>query len=170
MKKLLSLLMVGLGLRLLVPSASAQILPGSTNIADRVSRIILPGSILQDSASPSPISIRPPRPERQDLAPEIKQRIVRFERSRETYLARQEELLHKLRTATAEDRARIRAQLQALRDEWLDRARAFREEARTRMKELQDELPKYREALTDAKEGALDAVNPGRKRRGDEGP
>ena len=154
---------VGLGLWLLVSSAAAQIVPGPTNIADKVGKVILP-----DTASDKATAARPPRTERPELPQEIKRRIDRFEKSRESYLARQQELLRNLNVngATDEDRARIRAQLQALRDEWLDRARAFREEARTRMKDLQAELPKHRDALVDAKEGALGTIKD-HKRRGD---
>jgi hypothetical protein len=56
-----------------------------------------------------------------------------------------------------------------LRDEWLDNARAFKEETRTRLEELKGELsPKYREALDAAKQNALDAAKSARKRRGGE--
>jgi len=154
---------VGLGLWLLVSSAAAQIVPGSTNIADKVGRVILP-----DTASAKATASRPPRTERPELPQEIKRRIERFEQSRESYLARQQELLRRLNAngATDEDRAQIRAQLQALRDEWLDRARAFREEYRTRLKDLQAELPKHRDALNDAKEGALDTIKDHKRRGG----
>jgi len=154
---------VGLCLWLLVSSAAAQIVPGSTNVAAKKGQVILP-----DAASSTTTAGRPPRSERPELPQEIQKRIDRFEKSRESYLARQQELLRKLNAkgATDEDRAQIRAQLQSLRDEWYDRARAFREEARTRMKDLQAELPKHRDALNDAKEGALDTIKD-HKRRGD---
>ena len=161
------LLAAGLGLGLLAPSASAQVAPGLTNIADRVGKVILPGQGPLDS-SPTTVVSRPPRLERPDLPQEIKVRIAQFAKSRETYLAREQELKRKLQGATDDDRARIRAQLQALRDEWLERARALREDPRARLQELQDELPRYRDALRDAKEGALDSINSTRKRRGGE--
>jgi Skp family chaperone for outer membrane proteins len=159
---------IGLGLWLLISPAAAQILPGATNIADKVGQVILPERIVPDADSTNPTASRPPRAERPELPQEIKKRIDRFEKSRESYLARQQELLRNLNVkgATDEERARVRAQLQGLRDEWLDRARAFREEARTRMKDLQAELPKHRDALNDAKEGALDTIRD-HKRRGD---
>ena len=72
--------------------------------------------------------------------------------------------MRKLNRATGTERELIRKQLQQLRDEWLERARSFREEAKTRLRELQDQLPRYRDALIDAKEGALDQIH---KRRGD---
>ena len=162
MKKLI-LTAVGFALWLVIPSASAQITVGSTNIADRVSQIILPDGVLLNATSPAAISLRPPRPERPELPPQIIIKVLRFEKLREAYLARQQGLLRKLRGATDADRAQVRAQLQALRDEWLEKARSFREEARTRIRELQDDLPKYREPF-DPKEGALDPVH---KRRGD---
>ena len=135
MKKL-HLLAVGLGLWLLIPSVSAQVIVGSTNIADRVGRIIFPDRILRDTPSGLAFGLRPPRPERPDLPLDIRQRLLRFEILRDTYLARQQDLLRKLRGATNSDRDKIRAQLRALRDEWLERARAFREEARDRMKDV----------------------------------
>ena len=160
----------GLGFCLLLSCMRAEAGPGSTNIADRVGRVILPDHVQFDSPGSLAANTRPSRPDlRPELAPEIKSRIVRFEKFRETYLARQQELLRKLNGAASdEERARVRAQLQGLRDEWLEKARAFKEDARARMRELQSEFPKYREALMDAKEGALDSVNPARKRRGDE--
>jgi hypothetical protein len=49
--------------------------------------------------------------------------------------------------------------MQVLRDEWLDKSRAFKEETRTRVEELKGELsPKYREALDEARQRALDAA------------
>lgn len=156
---------VGFGLWL-IPSASAQVTLGSTNIADRVSQIILPDGVLLNSTSPATIGLRPPRPERPDLPPEIKSKVLRFEKLREAYLDRQQDLLRKLRGATTDaDRNKYRAQLQTLRDEWLEKARSFREEARARIRDFQSDLPKYREAW-DSPEGPLDGANTTRKRRG----
>ena len=160
-----------LGLGLLSTSALAQ--SSSTNIADRVARIILPDPAALNSSisAPGGVDVRPSRSERPDFPPELKLRLRSFESLRETYLARQQELLKKFRGAsTDQDRERLRAQLQALRDEWLDRARAFNEEARTRLEEMKKgELSsKYSEALDAAKQNALDAARSARKRRGDE--
>src|SRR5437867_12334052 len=104
MKKLI-LLALGLGPVLLVPAASAQILPGSTNIADRVGQVILPERILPDNSSRGANSHRPPRSDlRPELPQAIKSRLARFEESREKYLTRQQELLRKLNRATDEER------------------------------------------------------------------
>jgi len=153
---------------LLIPSAQAQ--GNSTNIANRVSRIILPDPAALNSPVAGPIEVRPSRSERPDFPPELKQRLRSFESLREVYLARQEELLKKWRGASSDqDRERLRAQLQVLRDQWLDNARAFKEETRTRLEEMKPELSsKYREALDAAKQDALDAAKSARKRRGGE--
>jgi hypothetical protein len=152
MNRLSSLVIGGLGFCLLVFPASAQIVPGSTNIADRVAQVILPDRIALDSSMAPVSGIRPTRPERPDLPLDIRQRLLRFEKLREAYLARQQDLLRKLHAgATDDDRARIRAQLQALRQDWLERSRAFQEEATTRLRELPNELPKYRELLQDTR-------------------
>ena len=149
-----------LGLWLLIPSALAQGTSGSTNIADRVARIILPDPAALNSPIASPIGAgRPSRSERPDFPPELKLRLRNFEGLREIYLA-QEELRKKLRVAnTDQDRERLRAQWQVLRDEWLDKSRTLKEETRTRLEELKGELsPKYRDALDAAKQNALDAA------------
>jgi hypothetical protein len=161
---------VVLGLGLLVPSALAQGNSGSTNIADRVARIILPDPAgLNSPIAGAPVGVRPSRSERPDFPPELKLRLRSFESLREIYVAQEEELRKKWRGATTkQDREQLRAQLQGLRDEWMDKARAFKEETRTRVEELKGELPKYREALDAARENALDAAKSARKRRGEE--
>ena len=161
---------VVLGLWLLIPSALAQGTSGSTNIADRVARIILPDPAALNSPIASPIgAVRPSRSERPDFPPELKLRLRSFESLREIYLA-QEELRKKLRAATSDqDRERLRAQLQVLRDEWLDKSRAFKEETRTRLEEMKPELSlKYRDALDAAKQNALEAAAEHKRPRNDE--
>ena len=160
MKKLVLMPAVVLAFWLYSPSALAQGSSGSTNIADRVARIILPDPAALNSPIASPIGgVRPSRSERPDFPPELKQRLRSFESLREIYLA-QEELRKKLRAAaTDQDREQLRAQLQVLRDEWLDKSRAFKDETRKRVEEMKPELSlKYREALEAAKQNALDAA------------
>src|SRR5882724_4214203 len=143
-----------------VPSALAQGNSGSTNIADRVSRIILPDPAALNSPIASPIGgVRPSRSERPDFPPELKLRLRSFESLREIYLA-QEELRKKLRAATTDqDREQLRAQQQVLRDEWLEKSRAFKEETRTRLEEMKPEFSsKYHEVLDEAKQRALEAA------------
>src|SRR5262245_61331676 len=118
MKKFGILPAVALAFWLCNLSVVAQGNAGSTNIADRVSRVILPDPAGLNSPIASPVGcLRPSRSERPDIPPELKQRMRSFESLREIYLA-QEELRKKLRTATSDqDRERLRAQLQFLRDE-----------------------------------------------------
>jgi hypothetical protein len=160
---------VVLGLGLLLPSAWAQG-AGSTNIADRVARVILPDPAALNSPIANAPGTRPSRSERPDFPPELKLRLRSFESLREIYLARQEELKKKWRGATTDqDRERLRAQLLVLREDWLDKARAFKEETRTRLEELKGELsPKYREILDEARQRALDAAAERKPRRGGE--
>ena len=159
-----------LGFGLLLPSAWAQG-TDSTNIAHRVARIILPDpAALNSPIAGAPGAVRPSRSERPDFPPELKLRLRSFESLREIYLARQEELKKKWRgAATDQDREQLRAQLLVLRDEWLDKSRAFKEETRTRLEELKGELsPKYREILDETRQRALDAAAERKPRRGGE--
>jgi len=157
MKKFVLPAMV-LGLGLLLPSAWAQGNSGSTNIADRVARIILPDPASLNSSTANVPGGRPSRSERPEFPAELKLRLRSFESLREVYLARQEELRKKWRgAATDQDRERLRAQLLGLREEWLDKARAFKEETRTRLEELKGELSyKYGDLLNEAKRRALE--------------
>src|SRR6266516_3632164 len=91
MKKFL-LPAVVLGLGLLLPSARAQGNSGSTNIADRVGRIILPDPAALNSPAAGAPGGRPSRSERPEFPAELKLRLRSFESLREIYLARQEEL------------------------------------------------------------------------------
>ncbi len=158
------------GLGLLLPSAWAQGSSGSTNIADRVARIILPDPASLNSSTANVPGGRPSRSERPEFPAELKLRLRSFESLREVYLARQEEFRKKLRgAATDQDRERIRAQLLVLREEWLDKARAFKEETRTRLEEIKGELSsKYRDALDAAKRDASDAAAEHKRPRNDE--
>ena len=159
---------VVLAFGLFIPSALAQVTSGATNIADRVGRIILPDPAALNSPVAGAPGGRPSRSERPEFPAELKLRLRSFESLREIYLARQEELRKKWRgAATDQDRERLRAQLLVLREEWLDKARAFKEETRTRLEELKGELsPKYREILDEARQRALDAAAERKPRRG----
>ena len=160
---------VVLGLGLVLPSAWAQS-TGSTNIADRVARIILPDPAALNSPVASTPGGRPSRSERPEFPAELKLRLRSFESLREIYLARQEDLWKKWHgAATDQDRELLRGQLLVLREEWLDKARAFKEETRTRLDELKGELSsKYRDALDAAKRDASDAATEHKRPRNDE--
>ena len=102
------------------------------------------------------------------LPREIRERLARFERSRQDYERRQQELDRLLRGATTEkERDRIRERIDAHRSAWIERLRNAREEAKNRIPDLKRRLPELGEVLDNARNNARDAVaNAGRKRRG----
>lgn len=95
---------------------------------------------------PPSVVDKPVRPSgRPETSIEMKQQLQKFDNAREAYLARQRELSDQLRGATLEQKKAVQNQLETLRREWFERARAFREEAQRRVPDLKD-LPRY-EAL-----------------------
>lgn len=101
------------------------------------------------------------------IAPEVRERIARFERVRETYLREQERLRNLYRGAsTDEERARIRDLIAKTREQFLDSLRSFREDIKDRLPELRQRLPEMNEVLDNARDRARDAANQVRKRRG----
>lgn len=105
--------------------------------------------------------------DRQKLAPDIKERLRRFEAIREAYRKEQDELNAKERGAATEaERERVRALMKERRDAWLARQKALREEAKDRLREFRSRLPDRSEVLDAARENARDAATEIRKRRG----
>lgn len=101
------------------------------------------------------------------IAPEIRERIARFERIREAYLREQERLRNLYRGATTdEERARVRDLIAKTREQFLDSLRNFREDIKDRLPELRQRLPEMNEVLDNARDRARDAANQIRKRRG----
>jgi septal ring factor EnvC (AmiA/AmiB activator) len=133
------------------PNEAEVVLPGSSTITS-----------LQDAVNPSQHA----RPERLAIPAEVRQRLIEFERVREAYLARQKDLLRRLRGATDSDRQKIREQLREQRDTWLEQARQFRDLAQRRVEELKLELPSHQELLDRARERAREAAKDARDRRG----
>ncbi|MBN2507542.1 MAG: hypothetical protein JXQ71_12695 [Verrucomicrobia bacterium] len=101
---------------------------------------------------------RPVVPEHIALTPELRERLRRFERYRQDYLARQEALRKKFLIATDDDRAAIRLRLQRLREQWLERTRALRQEFHERQRELLDKLKEHQDVIHSTREEARDAV------------
>ena len=141
----------------------------TTNTAPR----IVPertGTVLQpptpSGADVSPVANRPERPERPVLSQDIRDRMQRFEKLREAYLAEQRELKRRLDGAVDEDREKIRQLIQERRDAWLDKLRILSEEARERLAELRKDLSQHQEVLDAARESARDRVGEIRDRRG----
>ncbi|MBI5386340.1 MAG: hypothetical protein HZA90_16845 [Verrucomicrobia bacterium] len=91
------------------------------------------------------VDVRPTLAERRALPPEVRARIDRFRDDARRYLEQQEKLRKLLQGANDEDRARIRAELQALREQWVERSLELRKEFKERQRELADRLPSHRE-------------------------
>jgi len=142
--------------------------PAQTNLTtttvkpiERDGRIVVSDQQALDFGIPS-ISI-----DRQKLAPDIKERVRRFEAIREAYLKERDELTAKERGAATEaERERIRALMKEKLDAWRARQKALREEAKDRIREFRSQLPGRSEVLDAARENARDAATEIRKRRG----
>src|SRR5580765_2298320 len=110
-------------------AASAQTNVGpSITEGSRVGKVVMPDAPLASDAL-TPVA-RPKVPERQDLSPEVEDKIQKFKRDAQAYLDRQQALKKQLQGANDQERARIREQLEALRLKWLERSRELREEFR----------------------------------------
>jgi hypothetical protein len=152
-------------------SATAQTNPVNTaGLPKRDGQVVLPEKLTApDSANATISKLRPVRPERPNLPPEVLARIERFKLDARAYLARQEVLKKQLQGANDKERALIREQLKELRERWLERARELRKEYKERQAELADKLTEYRELLNDVRASALSQAAPGgRTRRGDD--
>ena len=139
--------------------AQTNVITPSTR--DWSGRVVLPDSdqpTSVDSINTLSQLQRPTRLEQNKLPPEVQERLRIFEQVRKRYLEQQEILRRRLLGATDQDRARIRAQIQTLREHWLERARQLRQEFKDRQRELLDKLPGHREVLENAREAARDQV------------
>lgn len=151
--------------------AVAQTNPVNTaNLPTRDGKVILPEKVTAtDAAATTTSNLRPVRPERLNLPPEVLARIERFKQDARAYLARQEALKKQLQGANDRERAAIREQLKELREHWLERAKEMRKEYKERQAELADKLTEYRELLNDVRSTALQqGASGGRTRRGDD--
>lgn len=140
---------------------------GQTNLAPTVKPIERDGRVVLSEKQADELGLLPTTADRQKLPLAIKERLVRFEISREAYLKEQEQMKKRLLGATTEsERERIRATMREQRDAWLRRAKAMREEARERARELRTQLPSMNEVIENARENAREAAAQNRKRRG----
>ena len=117
------LVMVALSAWMAVASALAQTNPTTTTPTEgtRVGKVVEPSPLTpQDSVT---AVVRPKLTERPDLPPEVLVRIERFKREAQAYLDQQQALKKLLQGANDQERARIRDQMRALREQWLERAR-----------------------------------------------
>ncbi len=123
-------------------------------------RVVLPPDqpVTTDAVNPAPILQRPALTERNKLPPEVQARIGDFRRYAQRYMEQEERLKKQLLGATDQERAIIREQLRAARQELLERAREVREEFKERQQMLMEKLPGHRELLEDAREAAREQL------------
>jgi hypothetical protein len=136
---------------------------------DRVGRVVVP----EQSPTLDVTSVRPQRPvrlERPALPPEVQDRVNLFRAKAQAFLDRQQELRKQLLGVNEEDRARIREQMQTLRNQLLEQARQLKVESRDRQVELLEKLRDHRKVIEAARDSAReqlqDAQRQVRQRRG----
>jgi F0F1-type ATP synthase epsilon subunit len=144
---------------------------GQTNITptvkttEREGRIVVSDQQATDlgiNLSPGPAAV-----DRQNLTPAVKERVQRFELSRDAYQREQEQLKKRLNGAATEaERERVRALIKDQREAWLRRMRELHAQSKDRIAELRRQLPSKGEVLDAARENAREAIQDIRKRRG----
>lgn len=142
------------------------------NTRERVGRVVVPERPTAVDAPSPTTTVRPTRPERNALAPEVQRRIEQFKREAREYVRREDELRRQMLGVSEAERIRLREHLNAMREQWREKARQMREEFKDRLPELRAKLPEHRELLENAREGARDAAREAqgnvRRRRGEE--
>ena len=163
-----------LGVAVLVFGAlggAAQTNPGTASSVSREGQVVVPEHLTSPDASVSTGNLRPERPERPGLSPQVLARIERFKLDARKYLEQQQALKQKLQGANETQQAAIRLELQALRESWLERAREMRKEFKDRLPELRRELKSHSEVLDSARSSAKEQLQEvqqnSRTRRGD---
>ena len=163
------LIAAGMGMTLAAGVSVAQTNVTSAAQVKREGQVIVPERPTStDSANLTTASLRPSRPERPNLPPELQARIERFKQDARAYLARQEALKKQLQGANDKERAAIRAQIRELQQQWLEQAKTLRKEFKERQAELVDKLPAYRELLDNVRSTSVQDAAGGHSRRGDD--
>jgi hypothetical protein len=167
-------LLLGLGLGFSNALAQTEVKPpASVDPSDigpnvtprqRTGRVILPDK--PQNALVDTGNVRPVRPERDPLSPEVKEKVRTFDKYRDEYLKQQEEIRKRTKGTTDQDRERIREQTKEFRERWREQAKATRQEFRERQKELLERLPSHREVLDNAREQAREILRDRKERRG----
>lgn len=172
--KLMSYLAVTVaGAFLAVTAAVGQTNPTTAAVVPvREGQVVVPERpTVNDAGAAATANLRPNRPERPNLPPQVMSRIERFKVDARAYLAQQQELKKKLEGANDQDRAVLQERLRDLREKWQERAVELRKEYKDRQRELADKLPEYRELLGNlrsaAQEKAREAKEEDETRRGD---
>lgn len=146
--------LAGLVLWVGLAAVVAQTNLSNTTSPQRDGQAVLPENLTATDVSTAS-NLRPDRPERPVLPPEVRARIEQFKNDARKYLAQQEELKKRLEGANDKERAMVRRQIEDLRRQWLERAREMRKEFRERQADLMDKMPDYREVISSARNAAL---------------
>jgi hypothetical protein len=113
------------------------------------------------------IGLNPTTVDRQNLTPAVKERVQRFELSRDAYLREEAQMKKRLSGAATEaERERVRAMIKDKREAWLRRMRELRAQSKDRIAELRRQMPPKEEVLDAARENAREAIKDIRRRRG----
>lgn len=127
----------------------------TTTQPDRDGTVVVPDRPTAIDANVAPTTaLRPVRPERPELPPPVKARIERFKLDARQYIAQQQALKQKLQGANDQQRALVRAQMQELRERWLERSREMRQEFKERLPEVKARLEDHRKMLDEIRENA----------------
>src|SRR6185436_1556789 len=104
----------------LVPG-SAQTNPTATVDGSRIGKVVTAPDPPLASDSLIPV-VRPKIQERPDLSPEVQDRLQRFRREAKAWLDKEQMLKKQMHGANDQERARIREQLEDIRQKYLERS------------------------------------------------
>lgn len=161
------------GLTVLIAHAgTAQTNPVDTaSQPKRDGKVIVPErSTANDTANANTATanLRPSRPERPNLPPEVQALVEKFKRDARAYRDREEALKKQLEGANDKERAVIREQLRELRAEWLKRNKEMSKEYKERQAELADKLGGHTRLLDATRNSAVQSTTDGGTRRGED--
>lgn len=149
--------------KILVGCLAAGVTTGSLRAADgKVSRSDVLGDDLNQPATATRVmeSLEVKLPPRAKVPEDMKQLVNEFRKQAESYVEQRKELQKQIKGASAEDRERIKDQLKATRQLFLDQTRDIRNDIAERIKELKTTIKENRPQAAGASEAG------GRRRHG----
>jgi hypothetical protein len=156
---------------LLAHAAVAQTNPvNNASQPDRDGKVIVPERPTANdtaNANTTTANLRPSRPERPNLPPEVQALVEKFKRDARTYRDHEEALKKQLEGANDKERALLREQLRALRAQWLERTKEMRKEYKDRQAELADKLTGHTRLLDATRNSVAQPTVDGGARRGE---
>jgi hypothetical protein len=146
----------------LLGATAAMAQTGAVNTATgpvRQGNVVVPERLTVTDSSTA--NLRPLRPERPILPPAVLTPVQRFKLEARAYLQREEALKAMLQGANDQDRAAIRERIQALREQWFERARELRKEFKERSDELAARMPDRQELFNSIRDSAVQPLQEG---------